>query len=86
METDVTPNIVCTPLSAGNGRGKVEPPTKFSKKRVGGGGGGGLTGSRFLEEGCWERGDDLFRVGCSFYKKHNLKSEKFNDTKSLRHN
>ena len=37
METDVTLNIVCTPLSAGNGRGKVEPPTKFSKKRVGGG-------------------------------------------------
>ena len=37
METDVTPNIVCTPLSAGNGRGKVEPPTKFSKKRVRGG-------------------------------------------------
>ena len=37
----MTLNIVCTPLSAGNGRGKVEPPTKFSKKRVGGGGGGG---------------------------------------------
>ena len=66
----MTLNIVCTPLSAGNGRGKVEPPTKFSKKR----------------EGCWERGDDLFQVGCSFYKKNNLKSEKLNDTKSLRHN
>ena len=79
----MTLNIVCTPLSAGNGRGKVEPPTKFSKKRVGG---GRLTGFQFLEEGCWERGDDLFQVGCSFYKKNNLKSEKLNDTKSLRHN
>ena len=40
METDVTLNIVCIPISAGNGRGKVEPPTKFSKKGWGGGGGG----------------------------------------------
>ena len=39
METDVTLNIVCIPISAGNGRGKVEPPTKFSKKGWGGGGG-----------------------------------------------
>ena len=37
METDVTLNIVCIPISAGNGRGKVEPPTKFSKKGWGGG-------------------------------------------------
>ena len=55
METDVTLNIVCIPISAGNGRGKVEPPTKFSKKGWGGGG-RGLTGSQFLEEGYWERG------------------------------
>ena len=84
----MTLNIVCTPLSAGNGRGKVEPPTKFSKKGWGGGGGGGggLPGSQFLGEGWGERGDDLFQVGCSFYKKNNLKSEKLNDTKSLRHN
>ena len=41
METDVTLNIVCIPISAGNGRGKVEPPTKFSKKGWGGGGGVG---------------------------------------------
>ena len=33
--------------------GGVEPPTKFSKR-------GGLTGSQFLEGGCWERVDELF--------------------------
>ena len=37
----MTLNIVCIPISAGNGRGKVEPPTKFSKKGWVGGGGGG---------------------------------------------
>ena len=36
-----------------------EPPTKFSKKR-------GLTGSQFLDGGCWERGGDFFQGGCSF--------------------
>ena len=55
--------IACTPsLSAGSGG--IEPPNKFSKK------GGGLTGSQFLEEGCWERGGDFFQGGCSFYKKN----------------
>ena len=35
-------------------RGKVAPPTKFSKM-------GGLTGSQFLERDCWERGGDFFQ-------------------------
>ena len=33
--------------------GRVEPPTKFSKR-------GGLTGSQFLEGGCWERECEFF--------------------------
>ena len=45
-------NIGCTPLSAGGGR--YEPPTRFSER-------GGLTGSKFLEVGRWERGGDFFR-------------------------
>ena len=65
------------PISAG-GKG-VEHPTKFSKK---GGGVGGLTGSQFLESGLWERGV-TFSVGCSFYIKSKLKSEIFNNKKSL---
>ena len=57
----------------------VEPPTKFSKKS----GGGGFTGSQFLEGGCWERGGSLLSGGCSFYIKNKIKSEIFNDGKSL---
>ena len=38
------------PLPLFAGWGGVESPTKFSKR------GGGLTGPRFLEGGCWERG------------------------------
>ena len=34
----------------------VESPTKFSKK-------GGLTGSQFLEGGCWKKGVSFFRRG-----------------------
>ena len=51
----------------------------------GGGRGGGLTGSQFLERGCCERGGRLFpgEWGCSFYVKNKLKSEIFNDEKSL---
>ena len=46
------------------GRGEgVEPPTKFLKR-------GGLTGSQFLEGGCWERRLTFFQGGrYSFYKK-----------------
>ena len=37
--------------------GRVEPPTKFSKR------GGGLTGPQLLEGVCWERG------GVTFFRK-----------------
>ena len=43
--------------------GGVEPPTKFSKR------GEGLTESQFLEEGCWERGGDIFQGGLQFLHK-----------------
>ena len=36
------------------GGGGVEPPTKFFKK-------GSVTGSQFLEGGCWERGGHIFQ-------------------------
>ena len=42
-----------------------------------------MTGSQFLEGGCWERGGDFFQEGCSFYIKNKLKSQIFNDKKSL---
>ena len=44
---------------------------------------GYLTGSPFLVEGCWERGGWPFSGGCIFYIKSKLKSEIFNDEKSL---
>ena len=42
--------------------GRVEPPTKFSKR-------GGLTGPQFLEGGCWERGEWLFSGRLQFSHK-----------------
>ena len=59
----------------------VEPPTKFSKR-------GSLTGPQFVEEGCWERGGNLFQGGggCSFYIKNKLKSETFHDKKVCKKN
>ena len=64
--------IVCNPLlSAGGGELSLQP--NFQK-----GGGGGLTGFQLLEAGCWERGG-----GCNFHIKNKLKSETFNDKKSL---
>ena len=36
----------------------VEPLIKFFKM-----GGEGLTGSQYLEVGCWERGGDFFKRG-----------------------
>ena len=39
---------------------------------------GGLTGSQFLEGGCWKRGGNFFQQGgrgCSFYIKNKLQSE-----------
>ena len=44
-------------LSAGRGWGGVESPTKFSKKVVFP---NFLTGSEFLEGGCWKRGVTFF--------------------------
>ena len=47
---------MCTPPLSIGGGGGVEPPTKFSQRLARGGGGEGvLTGSHFLERGCWER-------------------------------
>ena len=43
------------PLSDG---GRVEPPTKFSKR-------GSLTGPQLLEGVCWERGGDFIQGGRS---------------------
>ena len=61
--------IVDTPsLSAGGGG--VEPPTKSSKS-------GGVTGPQLLEGGCREKG------GILVSNKNKLKSEIFNDKKSL---
>ena len=55
----------------------VEPLTKFSKR-------GGLDRISIFRGGCWEGGGDFFqRGGCSFYIKNKLKSEIFNDKKSL---
>ena len=54
------------------GGGEVEPPTNFSKR-------GHLTGSQFLERGCWETGGSGW--GCSFYIKNKLKSQVFSDKK-----
>ena len=68
-------NIVGTPhLSAGGGG--VETPTKFSKR-------GGLTGPQLLEGVAGKEGGDFFQGGCNFHIKNKLKSEIFNDKKSL---
>ena len=65
------------PLSAEGTEGRVEPPTRFSKKK--GGGGWSLTGSQF--DILILRGFIFFRRGCSFDIKNKLKSEIFNDKK-----
>ena len=46
---------------------------------------GDLTGSQFLDGGCWKRGVTFFSRGdgCSFYMKNKLKSEILNDKKKL---
>ena len=61
------------PLSDG---GRVEPPTKFSKR-------GGLTGPQLLEGVAGKEGVTLIRRGLQFSHKNKLKSEVFNDKKSL---
>ena len=40
----------------------IEPPTKFPNRE-------GLTDSQFLEEGCWERVDNLFQQELLFLNK-----------------
>ena len=55
---------------------EVEPPTKFSNRRW-----GGLTGPQLLEGSGWKR--VTVHGGCSFHIKNKLKSEIFNDKKSL---
>ena len=43
---------------------------------------GGLTGPKFLDVGCWEKGGGVFLQGrLQFYIKNKLKSEIFNDKK-----
>ena len=56
--------------------GGVEPPTKFSKR-------GGLTGPQLLEGVAGKEGVTLIRRGLQFSHKNKLKSEIFNDKKSL---
>ena len=53
--------------------GVVEPPNKFSKKRM------GLTGSQLLDGGCWEIEGNVFRGDCGFYINNKLKSQIFNN-------
>ena len=72
---------MCTPHlfllgHGGGGAGGVSLQPNFQK-------GGGLTGPQLLEGGCWERGGDFFQGGCNFHIKNKLKSEIFNDKKSL---
>ena len=46
--------------------------------------GGGLERPQLLEGGCWERVGDFFKGGrCNFHIKNKLKSEIFNEKKSL---
>ena len=57
-------------------QGWVEPPTKFSKR-------GGLAGTQLLEGVAGKEGGDFFQGGLQFSHKNKLKSEIFNDKKSL---
>ena len=68
----LTHSVHC-PLSAG---GKVEIPTKFPKRW-------GLGRTSTFREGCWERGDDFFHSGDAIFTCKKLKSEIFNNKKSL---
>ena len=70
--------IVCTaPPLPSLSAGRVEPPTKFSKR------GGGLGRTSTLRRGCWKRGGKFFQGGLQFLQKNKLKSEIFNDKKIL---
>ena len=54
----------------------VEPPTQFSERR-------GLGRASIFRGGCWETVGDFFQGPCNVYMKKKLKSEIFNDKKSL---
>ena len=66
------------PPTLSEGEEEVEPPTKFSKR-------GGLTRPQLLGWGCWERWGGFFQGGGGggLQFSHKLKSEMFNDRKSL---
>ena len=65
------------------GAGRIESPTKFSK-RGGEGAGGSLTGPQILEGIAGKEGSDFFQGGgCKFQIKNKLKSEIFNDKKKF---
>ena len=68
--------IVCTPSLSARGGGELIPLPNFQKK-------GSLPGSQFLGVGTGKYEATLFRGSCSFYIKIKLKSEIFNDKKSL---
>ena len=71
-------DTVCTPHPFLLEGGRVDTPTKFSKR-------GSLTGTPFLDGGCWKRGSDFFQGGggYSFSTYDKLKSGIFNNKKSL---
>ena len=59
LNHSVVPNP--PPVSV-EGKGRVEPPIKISKRED-------LTGSQFLEGGCWEIGGDRFQGVVFLHKK-----------------
>ena len=64
------------PLSAGG----LSLQPNFQK---GGRWGGGLTGPQLLKGVAGKEGGDFFQGGCNFHISNKLKSETFNDKKSL---
>ena len=72
----LTHSVHPPPFFSAGVRGRVESPTKFSKRRA-------FTGPQLLEGGCWERGECFFQGGCNFHIKNKSKSEISNYKKSL---
>ena len=64
------------PFLQGRGGGRLSLQLNFQK-------GGGLTRPQLLEGGSGKKGGDFFQGGCNFHIKNKLKSEIFNDKKSL---
>ena len=69
-------NIVGTPSPFCRGGGRGWDSNQVFKK-------GGLTGPQLLEGVAGKEGGDFFQGGCNFHIKNKLKSEIFNDKKSL---